>query len=255
MTATPGIVNGRSAYDVVGASEGPDLGNINPDAQSIMLRALAAHLDKISAVVMANKDAPIEQVQFEVDASNIPGGGLTYHLPSGAAVVGYYLENNSGNTISIYAGNSGASRALATAPASTFKSSPIPQQVTSVAIVSSGTAIGLVRLLISSANLGPAFGSLIGVAGSPPSTTWVSTQYTVGTAPVPILAANANRIAANIFLASGATVYLSPSTNQGAYSIAIAPYTNYSLPTGFKGSVWAVSGTAGQTVVVSEFTP
>ncbi len=253
-----GISSGSSPYDVVGASEGPSIGNINPDAQSLVLRALAAHIDKVTAII-ADKNAPIEQVQFEVDAANIPGGGLTYHLPSGGAVVGYYLENNSANTISIYAGNSGASRALATAPGQTYKSSPIPQQITSVALVSSGVSVGLVRLLISSQNLGPAFGSLTGVAAPPPSTT--STFYgnvvPAGTA-LQILAANPNRVGAMITNNSNATINLAfgfpASLTQ--FSVAMFSYGTYNLPLNFRGYVSAYN-TSGNpaNVNATEYTP
>jgi hypothetical protein len=253
MGAAPGLSQGRSQYDVVGASEGPDIGSLAPDSQSFLIRALAAHLDKITQLLKPDPSAPIEQVQFEVDAFNIPGGGLQYHLPNGGNVVGYYLENNSNNTISIYAGASGASRALATAPANTFKSSPIPQQIESVAIVSSGSATGLVRLLISSVNLGPAFGSLLGSAAAPPSNTATTTTPTATTTPAQILAANPARVGASILNTSG-SIILSLGFGAGVLMQTVAANANGVLPVNWKGSVWAFTPSTTAPLVVTEYT-
>jgi hypothetical protein len=193
MSGTPGVSKARGPYDVVGASGGADLGDINPDSASFLIRALAAHLDKITAVVTANKDAPIEQVEYDVDAANIPAGGLSFHLPSGTAIVGYYLENNSANTISICVGPSPSGRSLNAIAANAFKSSPLPQQVTSLCITTSGSAVGLVRLLLSTQNLGPMIGTTSSASGGSVSVTnfpatqpvsgtfWQSTQPVSGT--------------------------------------------------------------------------
>jgi hypothetical protein len=179
---TPGVSKARGPFDVVGASGGTDLGDINPDSASFLIQALAAHLDKITAVVTANKDAPLEQVEYDVDAANIPAGGLSFHLPSGTAIVGYYLENNSANTISVCVGPSPSGRSLNAIGGNAFKSSPLPQQVTSLCITTSGSAVGLVRLLLSTQNLGPMIGTTSSASGGAVSVTnFPATQPVSGT--------------------------------------------------------------------------
>lgn len=184
------IPQASGPYDVVGASEGTDLGNINPDSAAFLIRALAAHVDKISAIVASNKDAPTEQVEFEVDNSNLTAGGQTYHLPSGAAIVSYCIENTSSATVNVFAGMSGAGRSINSVGASAFRVALMPQQVTALTLVPTSTsATGLIRLVLTTVPLAPSIGSSAGAGSSVSVTNFPATQPVSIAAAVPVTGA------------------------------------------------------------------
>ncbi len=260
-----GIPAARGRYDVIGASEGTDLGDLNPDSASFLIRALATHLDRVTATIAANKDAPIEQVEYEVDASNIPAGGLSMKLPTGQAIVSCFLENNSPNTLAIYAGGSASGRSLNSVAGLFYKVFLVPQQITSLAIVSAGAAQGLVRILLTSVVLGPAMGSTVGASTisnpSVPTTQQTSTSGAlsnvalVANASQVVLVANPNRIGASFYNAGSQTVFLnySGTASVSAPNNAIAPYTTQNLPVKYTGIVSAIASQA-QQLSVTEFT-
>jgi hypothetical protein len=247
----------NSPYDVIGASEGTDIGSLAPDAQSVVLRALAAHLDKITAVVMSNKDAPIEQVEFEVDASLL-GGAQSFKLPTGSAIVSYHIENNSGATIQVFASASGAGRQINAIAANTYKVALCPQQTTSIALLSSSpTLTGLLRVVLTTVPLGPSIGSTIGVANTAPSTTSTQTQVVVSTTSILLLAANPARISATIRNLSGQAILVAygiPATS-GQYSDSVAGSSTFIVTNGWKGSIYGICASSGATANVTEYTP
>jgi hypothetical protein len=162
MNGTSRDFTGRSPYDVVGASEGPDIGALAPDPQAFVLQALAAHLDKITAVIMSNPAAPIEQVEFEIDNSLIGAGGFTVKMPTGAAIVSYYIENNSTSTLAVYGGLSPAGRSLNSVLGNRYKVALAPQQQTSLTIVPGVlTTTGLIRIVLTAAVLSPTIGTTL----------------------------------------------------------------------------------------------